>query len=128
MEASLSIEIVVKLQETVLLFSSKSTKRELLSLIGSLSFVCKVIIPGRPFLARLISLSCTVQKFEHKIYLNKHVREGHEAWHSFMRTWNGEAFLLDKNTLQALDFQFYIDAAGTLGYAAYFQDAWFSTP
>ena len=130
MEARLSVEKIINLQETVLLFSSKKkcTKRELLSLIGSLSFACKVIIPGRPFLARLISLSCTVQKLEHKIYLNQHVREDLEAWHTFLTTWNGKSFFLDKNTINAPDLEFYTDAAGTLGYGAYFQGSWFSAP
>ena len=57
----------------IFLFLSKNkcSKGELLSLIGSLSFACKVITPGRPFLARLIQLSCSVKKLHHRVYLNK---------------------------------------------------------
>ena len=48
----------------------KCTKRELLSLIGSLSFAAKVVKPGRIFLRRLIDLSSTVHKLHHRISLN----------------------------------------------------------
>ena len=48
---------------------SKCTKRELLSLIGVLSFACKVVKPGRMFLIRLMDLSTTVHSLNHHIYL-----------------------------------------------------------
>ena len=71
MEARLSEEKVKKLKVELEIFlhRKKCTKRELLSLVGSLSFACKVDSPGRPFLARLIKLSCTVKKMHHKVYL-----------------------------------------------------------
>ena len=50
---------------------NKCSKRELLSLIGSLSFVCKVIVPGRSFLSRLLGLAGTVQDLHHKVRLTK---------------------------------------------------------
>ena len=128
MEARLSTEKVLKLRNDIHVFSGrkKCSKRELLSLIGSLSFACKVIVPGRPFLARLISLSCTVKKLHYKVYLNKQVREDLSSWHMFLRSWNGKNFFLDQYTVQSSDIEFYTDAASTLGYAAYFQGAWFS--
>ena len=45
-------------------------KRDLLSLIGSLSHACKVIRPGRIFLRRLIDLSTMAKNPEHFIHLN----------------------------------------------------------
>ena len=36
---------------------SKVSKRELQSLIGVLNFACSVVVPGRPFLRRLIYLT-----------------------------------------------------------------------
>lgn len=50
--------------------TKKTTKRELLSLIGSLSFTAKVIPAGRLFLRRLIDLSTSVPKLHHRIKLN----------------------------------------------------------
>ena len=49
----------------------KCTKQELLSLIGKLSFICKVVRPGRIFLRRLIDLSTSVQRLHHHISINK---------------------------------------------------------
>ena len=65
-----------KYQETLILLKTwtntkKCTKRELLSLIGKLSFLCKIVRPGRIFLCRLIDLSCTVKHNHHRIYINK---------------------------------------------------------
>ena len=49
-------------------------KWELLSLIGSLSHIAKVIRAGRTFLQRLINLSTTVQQLHYLIRLNMEVR------------------------------------------------------
>ena len=54
-----------------LLQQSKCTKRQLLSLIGKLSFTCKVIPAGRIFLCRLIDTSCSVSHLHHHIRLTK---------------------------------------------------------
>ena len=73
MEARLSEEKVHKLQ--VLISSMqprrKCTKRQLLSLIGSLSFSTKVIVPGHPFLSCLIKLSTTLRQMDHFVYLKR---------------------------------------------------------
>ena len=52
----------------------KTTKRELLSLIGKLSFAAKVIPAGCIFLRRLIDLSTSVKKLHHHITLTASVR------------------------------------------------------
>jgi len=50
------------LQElTMLQHRRKCTKRELLSLIGKLSFSCKILPAGRIFLHRLIDLATTIK-------------------------------------------------------------------
>ena len=49
----------------------KCTKRELLSLIGKLSFAPKVVQPGRIFLCRLIDLSTTGRELYHHISINR---------------------------------------------------------
>ena len=47
----------------------KCTKRELLSLIGSLSFASKVVKPGHMFMRRLIDLSTSVSLLHHHLTL-----------------------------------------------------------
>ena len=53
----------------------KATKRELLSLIGKLSFSAKVVPAGRLFLRHLIDLSTTAKKLHHHIRITADARE-----------------------------------------------------
>ena len=127
MEARLSAEKTEKLQTVIcsLQCHRKCTKRELLSLIGSLSFATRVVVPGRPFLSRLIKLRCTVRKFEHFVYLNQGVREDLFMWTEFLRHWNGRSFFLEDHLTAAPDFELYTDASGAHGHGAYYQGQWF---
>ena len=127
MEAKLSVEKVGKLCDLLRSFQGKKicTKRELLSLVGSLSFSCKVVLPGRSFLSRIIALSCTVKKLYHKVYLNSNVRQDFELWCTFLTTWNGKEFFLDEEETLASDLEFYTDAAGTQGFGGCFNKSWF---
>ena len=47
----------------------KCTKHQLHSLVGKLSFACKVVLAGRIFLHHLIDLSCTVSCMHHHLRL-----------------------------------------------------------
>ena len=67
----------------------KCTKRELLSLIGALSFAAKVVKPGRMFLRRLIDLSTTVSKLDHRVSLNAEARTDIQWWTTFLPLQNG---------------------------------------
>ena len=71
MEASITSERKQSLLSELQLLHThhKCTKHELLSLIGKLSFACKVLPAGRIFLRRLIDLSTKVQKMHHHIRL-----------------------------------------------------------
>ena len=76
MEASITAERKESLlQELHYLYSQhKCTKQQLLSLIGKLSFSCKVVSAGRIFLCRLIDLSTTVKQLHHHIRLTVDAR------------------------------------------------------
>ena len=88
----------------------KCTKRELLSLIGSLSFVCKVIKPGQMFLRRLIDLSTAVSNLSHHISLNSEAQADISWWIKFLPSWNGrEKVQAEPITLAAL--KLYTDAS-----------------
>eukprot|EP00731_Ephydatia_muelleri_P034096 Em0047g15a len=103
----------------------KATKRELLSLIGKLSFAAKVVPAGRHFLRGLIDLSTTVRKLHHHISLNAEARADIRWWDSFLPSWNGVAMFLDPEWTAADSLQLYTDASGSLGFGAYFNGAWF---
>ena len=87
-----------KLNELQLLLSgridrNKCSKRELLSLIGSLSFASKVVKPGRLFLRRLIDVSTSVFCMHHHITLNREAHADILWWWQFLPTWNGVAMI-----------------------------------
>ena len=107
---------------------SKVTKRQLLSLIGKLSFAAKVIPAGRIFLRRLIDLSATVKKLHYRISLTAEAKEDIKWWQDFMPSWNGISLMIQPNWESSSDLQLYTDASGTLGFGAYFDGAWFSGP
>ena len=64
------------------------TKRQLKSLIGKLSFISKVVRPGRIFSRRLIDLSTTVQRLHHHITLNNEAKADIKWWIDFIPTWS----------------------------------------
>ena len=71
------------------------TKRQLLSLIGKLTFISRVVKPGRIFVHRMIELSKHVKHLHFIVKLNKSFRADVEWW--FLPTWNGiSAFQEDK--------------------------------
>ena len=104
----------------------KCTKRELLSLIGSLSFACKVVKPGRIFLRRLIDLSTTVPKLHHHIDLNTESRADIQWWLDFLPSWNGVC-LIQQDPITSVALSLYTDASG-LGIGAVYGHKWFSLP
>ena len=105
---------------------SKKTckKRDLLSLIGKLSFACKVVKPGRIFLRRLINLSTTVNHLDHFIRINKEAREDLKWWKEFLDDWNGVSFIPDKDIPK---ISLFTDGF-SLGMGGFLRSAWFSVP
>ena len=127
MEALFSPEKIQTLQQAISSLQShrKCTKRQLLSLIGSLSFATRVVVPGRPFLSRLIKLSCTVSGLEHFVHLNSRVWEDLNMWSTFLQNWNGHSFFLEDQLTSAPDLSLYTNASGAHGYGTYYQCQWF---
>ena len=68
-------------------------KRDLLSLIGSLSHASKVVRSGRSFLRRLIDFSTTARQLDHYIRLNAEAKSDIEWWFQFAEAWNGVSLL-----------------------------------
>ena len=89
--ASISDERKSLMLEELQSFSTrnKCTKRQLLSLIGKLSFACKVVPTGRIFLRRLIDLSMTVECFHHHIRISQEAQRDIIWWQDFLPTWSG---------------------------------------
>ena len=119
---------LMDLQTILLNWSTKEkcTKRELLSLIGSLSFACKVVKPGRIFLRRLIDLSTSVSRLNHHIRINSEARKDIMWWKEFIYQWNGVE-LFQNAPISSSAMQLFTDAS-FLGFGAAYKSSWFSCP
>ena len=104
---------------------SKITLRQIQSLIGSLSFVCKAISPGRAFLRRLIDLTRGVTKPWFKIRLTAGAKSDLNMWLVFLRDFNGVSIIPDQRWYAGEDLQLFTDASGEIGFGGFFQGKWF---
>ena len=102
----------------------KCTKRELLSLVGTLSFACKVVPAGRIFLRRLIDLSCTVQRMHHHIRITNEARLDMQWWLDFLPSWPGTSLILDTDWSSSTAMHLFTDASSTVGWGAYWSGRW----
>jgi hypothetical protein len=127
MQARLPEEKLNKARTLLQRYSSKTriSLRELQSLIGFLTFACRVIQPGRAFLRRLISLTYAVTNPRHHITLNSGARADMKAWLSFLVQFNGTTLFPEPSFSSSDTLQLYSDASGALGFAAVFGTRWF---
>ena len=102
----------------------KVQMKELRSAIGFLSFVCKVVMPGRPFLRRLWDLTKGGAKPHHHIRLSKGAQLDLQAWAQFLRFHNGVTLLSDTRWITSKRLNLFTDAAGSGGYAAIYGNRW----
>ena len=101
------------------------TRCQLESLIGHLHHVAKVVWPGRMFLRCTIHLLCCFCSRDHPIRLNAEFHRDVQWWPDFLMSWHGVSFWLFPGTAASPDVEVTSDAAGSLGFGAYFQNEWF---
>ena len=70
----------------------KSSKRELLSIIGKLQFCSQVIYPGHMFVKRLIECSKKVASLHYKVYLDTQAQRDLNWWLANMNIHNGKSW------------------------------------
>ncbi len=82
MIASLPIDKFTRTKQDLSVWLSKKscTLRELQSLIGTLQFACRIVVPGRAFLQRMINLTREVIEPHHHIKLNLAFRKDVAMW------------------------------------------------
>ena len=100
------------------------TKRELLSLLGHLNFACRVIVPGRTFISRLIELSKGIKHLSHFVTISAEGKLDVRMWQQLLSGWNGISLFLDANPTHTPDMDLFTDASG-IGYGGYYQGKWF---
>lgn len=126
MEMSLPADKLHHLREALAMWRGKKacTKRELQSLIGSLSHACKVVKPGRTFLRRLIDLSTLASKPHHFVRLNRDARSNIECWYRYAADWNRVSML--RNSTPCYGNPTVVsDASGRWGCGAFWAEKWF---
>jgi len=118
MEASISSEKKLELLHELHWMTHKSscTKKELLSLIGKLSFCCKVLPAGRIFLHRMIDLSTSVKKLKHHIPLTTEAQLDIRWWINFLPSWSGKSLILSNKWTPLPMLHLYTDASGLHGW------------
>ena len=126
--AHLPGEKLAALQDLIRSWRSRRwySRQQLESLIGYLQHAAKVVWPGRTFLRRMIDLLCCFRRRDHPIRLNAEFHLDLLWWHGFLSTWHGVSFWLFLGMSAASDLEVTSDAAGSLGFAAFFRGEWFS--
>ena len=99
------------------------TRRELESLLGSLSHAAVAVRPGRLFLRQLFGLLSAVSRPFHYIRLNLATRADLAWWAFFLQEWNGVSLLQYRHPLVHV----FSDASGSFGCGAVVPNgAWFN--
>ena len=113
-------EIVTKVNQFIC--REECSKRELQSLIGSLSFAAKCIPAGRLFTRRLINLLPSGASGAIKLKMDGF--DDLRWWREFLPKWNGTAPFLSVDWMDPQSHHLYTDACKA-GFAGYFDGEWF---
>ena len=102
----------------------KATKRDILSLVGTLQHATKVVRPGKTFVSRMYLTAAKLKKMHFITRLNKAFRSDLFWWHIFLQSWNGFSILRHPILLRSPDFIAQTDASGVWGCAAVLGTQW----
>lgn len=117
MKAHLWPDKLTSIQQEMTSWQSKkkATKRQILSLIGSLHHEAKVVYHGRTFVSRTYATAAKVKELEYFTRLNMEFHSDLLWWHTFLTTWNGHS-LFRWHTLQhSITITFQTNAFRALG-------------
>ncbi|CAF4761272.1 unnamed protein product, partial [Rotaria sp. Silwood2] len=91
MKARLPQAKVLRIMEMIksLLNRRKCKKRELLVILGHMSFASRVVIPGRAFVHYLFNLTPYVRSLESHITINRQAQLELIMWYRHLSEWNG---------------------------------------
>ena len=118
MEARLPQNKLFRTYDLLSYFKKRHSVRlvELQSLIGTLQFAYKVVVPGRTFLQRAINLTKGVPSRFYHIRLNKEFFRDLDMWEFILSKWNGRYLFLYFTSIPTPDLELYTD----VGFGGYF--------
>lgn len=118
------IEIISKI--VAVKCEKKVTLKVMQQLIGVLNFATRVIVPGRPFLRRLINATRGLSKPFHHTRVTQDMLKDLDMWLLFFRNFNGVSVFHDRFWVNNEDVQLFTDSAAGkgLGFGALFQCKW----
>ena len=96
----------------------------MLSLVGELVHVSKVVTPGRTFLRRMLDIAHSWPSLNHWICLDLEFRADVMWWHVFVDQWNGMSLFV-AHVYQAAIMVMFTDASGSWGCGATDGNNWF---
>ena len=99
------VELIGKID--MVLHKEKVTLKQMQSLIGSLNFCCRAIVPGRPFCRRLINATCGLTQPFHHLRITKPIRLDLQMWLHFFRNHNGVSAFHDRYWVTNEDVQLF---------------------
>ena len=125
MEIRLPEDKVARIKQllTTWLLKRKATKRQIVSLVGTLHHATKVVRPGRAFVARMYSTAAKLRKMHFISRLNISFRSDVLWWHTFLQAWNGFS-ILRHPAISHPEFWAQTDASGAWGCAAVLTPHW----
>ena len=109
-----------------LLSQKKATLHDIQSITGFLNFTCAVIPMGRPFLRRLINLTCGVRYASFKIRITRPVRADLRMWLLFLKYHNGIPIQNTNKWVSSDTLSLATDLAQSKGFAAVLDNKWAS--
>lgn len=104
----------------------KTTKREILFLVGLPQHASKVVQPERIFTARMYCTAVRLKKLHHLTCLNRDFCLDVHWWHIFINSWNGFSLCTCHTHFQVtFDCHVQTDTSGSWGCTAIFANLWF---
>ena len=121
-------EIRAKIKD--IMKKKKCTLKQMQSLIGSLNFACRAIIPGQPFCRRLINAIFGLTQPHHHLRVTLGMQEDLKLWQTFFDEYNGISVFHERFWVSSDELELFTDSAGNLnlGFGTYFAGKWAYAP
>lgn len=112
-----------KLRDLRLSVVSARGSVKLQSLLAKLNPVCQIMPMGQIFNRLLVAAMAGVLAPGHCIRLTRGLKVDLQVWETFLDSYNGQSVCMS-DAMSSFDLELFTDAAGSVGYGAYFCSQW----